>query len=435
MKEAKMKDDDIANELLTPTDYMSHKDIQELVQTLQTHQLELEMQNEELHLSRAKLKESQRRYFDLYDMAPIGYCTLSKEGLILEVNFTLASLFGCARHDLINKSIIKFIVKEDQDVYYLCAKKLFQTNLGLTCDLRMIKRDGSVFYAHAAASAEERDPQNSHVMLTINDVTESEKARKKIEQLNVDLKAKVSQQLEELRKKDAILLQQSTLAQMGEMISMIVHQWRQPLNAISGAAIELSLLNMRGDVSGDDISRNSKFIQNMTQKMSQTIDDFMNFNKEEENSLFSLSDSVYKTYEIVEAQCKSKSIKVNVDIDEKLSVFHNSRAIEHSLLNLIINSRDAFDESKKTKNKKIDIYSRESDDAIFLIFKDNASGISKELIGKIFNPYFTTKEEGKGTGLGLYMTKRMIEEVNQSSISVESQDDTTTFTIKFPKSA
>ncbi len=134
---------------------------------LRVHQIELEMQNEELRRAQAELDAARARYFDLYELAPVGYCTLSGKGLIVEANLTAASLLGVARSALVRQPLSRFVLKEDQDIYYLHRKQLFKrhaaplpgavpagpANGPQTCELRMVKPDGTVFWAHLAAVA------------------------------------------------------------------------------------------------------------------------------------------------------------------------------------------------------------------------------------------------------------------------------------------
>jgi len=138
----------------------SHKDVEALspeemrqvLHELRVHQIELEMQNEELRQIQVELEAAKSRYFDLYDLAPIGYCTLNKNGLILENNLTAAALLGVARSKLLKIPITRFIHKEDQDIYYLHLKQLFKTEKPQAADLRMVKEDGTIFWVHLAAT-------------------------------------------------------------------------------------------------------------------------------------------------------------------------------------------------------------------------------------------------------------------------------------------
>ncbi|MBN2781985.1 MAG: HAMP domain-containing histidine kinase, partial [Campylobacterales bacterium] len=252
-----------------------------------------------------------------------------------------------------------------------------------------------------------------------------------LKQLNKTLIERVDENVKELRKKDHLLLEQSKLAQMGEMLNMIAHQWRQPLNALSASTINLSLQNDFETLTKESIEEISSYIQKEAQKMSKTIDDFMEFNKSEENKKFNLNSAIDNTKEIVLPQLKNRSIELITQVDNDISVFHNEKALEHVLLNLITNARDAFDENKTIENKWIKIYSQIDEDKVMLKIEDNAGGIPQEIITKVFNPYFTTKEQGKGTGIGLYMSKQMIEAIDGSSIQVENSTDGAIFTIIF----
>ena len=253
------------------------------------------------------------------------------------------------------------------------------------------------------------------------------------ENYNTQLQEQVKLQINEIRKKDSILLEQSKLAQMGEMLNMIAHQWRQPLNAMSASAINLSMKNEFDILEKKDIVQTSEFIQTQTQDMSKTIDDFMLFNKPETNKEFSLYEAISQVSKIISPQLKNRSITLEIDVDKDIRVFHNSKNIEHVLLNLLINSRDAFEDGLSLGSKKINIYSNIDKDNISLIIKDNAGGIPEDIIKKIFNPYFTTKEQGKGTGIGLYMSKQMVESISGNTIGVEVIDGDTLFTIRFEK--
>jgi PAS domain S-box-containing protein len=152
---------------------------------LRVHQIELEIQNEELLRAQSELEAARMRYFDLYDLAPVGYCTLSEKGLILEANLTAATLLGTARSELARQPITRFILKEDQDIYYLHRKQLFETGALQECDLRMVTNDGIHFWAHLTATAGRDANSNFMSRVVINDITEqklAEEALKKSEE-------------------------------------------------------------------------------------------------------------------------------------------------------------------------------------------------------------------------------------------------------------
>ena len=132
---------------------LSPEATRQLLHELRVHQIELEMQNEELRESQEALAVVQARYFDLYDLAPVAYCTVSEQGQIVEANLTAASLLGAARIALINKPLSQFIARADQDIFYLHRNKLLETGKPQSCELRMVKKGGTQFWAHLAATA------------------------------------------------------------------------------------------------------------------------------------------------------------------------------------------------------------------------------------------------------------------------------------------
>ncbi len=159
-------------------DTLTPEEISRLLHELRVHQIELEMQNEELLRAREELEASRARYFDLYDLAPVGYVTLSENGLILETNLTAATLLGVARGVLVKQTISRFILKEDQDIFYLQRKQLFETGEPQMCELRMVKHDGTVFWAHLETTAVQDADGNPVFRIVMSDNPE----RKRMEE-------------------------------------------------------------------------------------------------------------------------------------------------------------------------------------------------------------------------------------------------------------
>jgi len=160
------------------------EEIRQILHELHVHQIELEMQNDELRRSQTELDAARARYFDLYDLAPVGYCTLSEKGLILEANLTAATLLDVPRGALVNQPITRFILKEHQDIYYRYRKQLFEThsaNAGQsrepqTCELLMIKKDGELFWVHLEATIAQDADGATVCRVMLSDATESKRA-------------------------------------------------------------------------------------------------------------------------------------------------------------------------------------------------------------------------------------------------------------------
>jgi PAS domain S-box-containing protein len=167
---------------------LSPEETRRTLYELRVHQIELEMQNEELRRTQLELDAARARYFDLYDLAPVGYCTLSEQGLILETNLTAAALLGVPRGALVKQPITRFILKEDQNIYYLHRKHLFETHSASSgqagepqvCELRMVKKDGTAFWTRLEATAAQNDDGAMVCRTVMSDITERKEAEEKI---------------------------------------------------------------------------------------------------------------------------------------------------------------------------------------------------------------------------------------------------------------
>lgn len=164
---------------------LSSAETRRMLHELHVHQIELEMQNTELRRVQVELGAARARYFGLYDLAPVGYCTISERGLVLEANLTAATLLDVARNALVGRPIVRFVIEEDRDIYYLLGKRIFDTGEAQTCELRMAKRDGTTFWAHMAAAPAQDDDGSPVCRVVMSDITErknSEEALRENEQ-------------------------------------------------------------------------------------------------------------------------------------------------------------------------------------------------------------------------------------------------------------
>ncbi len=159
---------------------LSPEAIRRMVHELRVHQIELEMQNEELRRTQAELEVSRSRYFELYDLAPVGYCTLSENGRILEANLAAATLLGVVRGALAAQRISRFILGEDQDRFYFLLKQLVDTGQEQQCELRMLKLDGATFWAHMVAISTRQADAPAALRLVLSDITGRKLAEQKL---------------------------------------------------------------------------------------------------------------------------------------------------------------------------------------------------------------------------------------------------------------
>ena len=156
---------------------MTPEETRQALHELEVHRIELELQNEELRQAQKELESARARYFDLYDMAPVGYVTLSKKGVILETNLIAAILLGVRKVDLVGRPLSRFIPKEDQDIYYLHRKLLYDTGIPQVSELRMVKKNGTAFWVRLEAAAEPDDDGAAPACrIVIVDITEHRRA-------------------------------------------------------------------------------------------------------------------------------------------------------------------------------------------------------------------------------------------------------------------
>ncbi|MDN5093502.1 sensor histidine kinase [Aliarcobacter butzleri] len=240
--------------------------------------------------------------------------------------------------------------------------------------------------------------------------------------VSIFLENKLKEYKKELDNKQAILYQQSKMAAMGEMIGNIAHQWRQPLSIITTATSGMVLQKQMGVLTDEFFFEASNRINASSQYLSQTIDDFRNFfipNKEK--SKVNLIEIFKKTLDLISAQFSSKDIKIIKNIEGVEFESYENELIQ-ALINILNNSRDEL--IKKDGERFIFVDAFEKDNFINITIKDNAGGVIKENLNKIFEPYFTTKYKSQGTGIGLYMTEEIITKHLNGTICVENVEFT-----------
>lgn len=264
----------------------------------------------------------------------------------------------------------------------------------------------------------------SHFYGYINDIT-------KIKLSEEELKLKVEDEVKKNREKDRILIQQSKLAAMGEMLGNIAHQWRQPLNNVS-----LIMQFLRDNYKNEAVSEQKldKFMNKANKHieyMSETIDDFRNFYKPSKTQdKFSIKECINTLLYMIKNQYESDGINIEFECEDVI-ITNYENELKQALLNILNNAKDAL--LIKKENKKFDaiikIIVKKQDDKLKIEISNNGDNIKNDIIDRIFEPYFTTKFETQGTGIGLYMTKSIIETNMKGKIEVENIKDGVKFII------
>ncbi len=334
--------------------------------------------------------------------------------------------------------------KELLQLNYLGLSPKYQPNGKLSLKkaiemIRVVKEHGvsNFEWVHLRANGEEfwvdivvtnisssKDEDILHIVS--RDIQHKKELEWELLELNNNLEERVKDEVEKNRQQQVMLMQHSRLAQMGEMISMIAHQWRQPLAAINSTCATISLKAQVNQLDSITAVKLSAKISQYVQHLSFTIDDFRGFFKSNKSkSRIDYSELITSTLNIIEDSIENKNIKI-VKILNSENIFETyPNELKQVLLNLIKNAEDILIE-KKIKNPKI-IIKTEGD---IVTISDNAGGVSENIIDKIFDPYFSTKTDKDGTGLGLYMSKTIVEDHCGGELTVYNNQEGAVFKIK-----
>jgi signal transduction histidine kinase len=243
-----------------------------------------------------------------------------------------------------------------------------------------------------------------------------------LKKLNAQLNKKIEIEIEKNEEKNRILIQQSRMASMGEMLENIAHQWRQPLSTISVAASGMEVKKEFNILSDDEFHESVNHIKNATAYLSNTIEDFRNFfSKEKELSKMNISNAIEKALELMGNTFMKNQINLIRNIDKNIEILSLENELIQVLMNILVNAKDALQSiSDMEKYLLINIYQQEND--LIIRIQDNAGGIDENIIDKIFEPYFTTKHKSNGTGIGLYMSKLLVEKHLKGTLKVKNKE-------------
>ena len=248
-----------------------------------------------------------------------------------------------------------------------------------------------------------------------------------------NLEFQVQEQIDKRLEQEQILIQQSKLASMGEMIGNIAHQWRQPLAQISAIHMNMKVTYDFDKFTKEYLSSKIKEANTLTSYMSQTISDFQNFFKPQgEKEEFSVEKACKEAHFILDSSLKYHGIKVNCEVFEDSIVYGYKNEYSQVILNILSNAKDILIE-REIKEPEIKIRIKTGDSFAIIKIQDNAGGVDEDIIEKIFDPYFTTRHKTQGTGIGLYMSKNIIERNMSGFINVRNEDNGAMFTIKVKK--
>ncbi|MDO8415933.1 MAG: ATP-binding protein [Agitococcus sp.] len=388
---------------------LSPEAMRQILHQLQVHQIELEMQNEELLRTQLQLDTALSRYFDLYDLAPVGYCTISELGIILEANIAAATLLGVCRRELVGQRITRFVVKAQQDIFYQYRKQHFILGEPLSCELQMMKSDGSCCWVSLLTTAIEDVNGETVQRIVLNDVTERKHLHQILQDKNSELERAKS------------VAEKANLAKT-EFLSSMSHELRTPLNAILGFG---QLIESGVPTPTPSQQRSIGQILKAGWYLLALINEILDLALIESGKLslsleaISLNEVMAECQSMIEPQAQKYGITVTFPtLNTPYFVKADHTRLKQVLINLLSNAI----KYNKLSGSVVVVCRESSAGRIRLCIEDTGEGLNTSQIEQLFQPFNRLgqeKNKEEGTGIGLVVCKRLIELMG-GTIGIES---------------
>ena len=364
------------------------------------------------------------------DILPAPVFIKDTKGTYIACNAHFAHFLGLEKDDILGK-------KASDLVPFYCAEEYAKKDMELFQNPHKAQRyefvlpsftgetRNVIFHKNALVDT---DGEAWGIIGCIKDITEHRHRQNSLEEFNRELQQRVEKEIADKMQKDKLLVEQSKNALMGEMIGVIAHQWRQPLNAVAIIAQELKLDNDDGELTKEAVEYYSKKLVSLVEHMNSTIDDFRSFFKRGEPHKSSVIGILGESIRLLSEELKVNSISVKINGDD-FELFTNTSELKQVFINLLVNAKDQIN-SVMPKSREIAICLDKEANSIEVA--DYAGGVCESIIKSVFEPYVSTKEE-KGTGIGLYMVKMIVEDRMGGKISVTNKDGGACFRLDFKK--
>ena len=344
----------------------------------------------ELKDKELKLTEQQEELKSIYNTTKDGLAIVDMKTNFVKVNKAYCEITGLSEEELLGTSCLALSDPQDRERVSAIMNEFMQKGVIDNFEKVCIIKNKRINVTLSASWM----PDKKHILLSMKDIT-----------------------------KNKLFEEQSKLAAMGEMIGNIAHQWRQPLSVITTISSNIKLRSEYDQLEDYDIESDMNIIMQQAQYLSKTIDDFRNFirNTKDVHKL-SLKDTIEKTLSILHSAMINNSITIITDLKDDMEIEGYENELIQSFINIINNAKDAIRENVKNDEKLIFIDTKKEDSSLIITIKDNGGGISDNIIHRIFEPYFTTKNKTVGTGIGLSMTYKMVTERHNASIDVYNEE-------------
>ncbi len=430
----------------------SNEELQSTNEELETANEELQSSNEELQIAYTEIRQlyeekeriageadvlknqylsERNRLNTILELAQVGIVELDRNLNVIYSNTAFSQMAQLPSEHMRDQLFLSWIPESEKEDLWSAMEG---SDVWMIPELRLSGFKGNVLTVSVSGKkSKNKVTSETHIILVITDVTEQHLSRKELTEYSLSLESRIREELARRLKMESVAMQQSKLAGMGEMISAIAHQWRQPLSAIAMGIQDLEMASEEGELTPDYLRDSVTKTLEQIKQLSGTIDMFQNFFRPVSESVrFNLVSAVARASELAGQTHSKKLPPLKTEHEGRGSIFvhgYEDRFIQ-AILNILNNAYDAMSEVP-AESFRLDLRITDYPGRAVVEIRDYGTGITSENIQKIFEPYFSTKKKN-GTGLGLYISRMIIEEQLGGKICFENVNPGTKFTIELP---
>lgn len=389
-----------------------------------------------------RLKTFRSLYIDIFNHTTVGLILVDQEGVIKDTNVTLRNLLGYSQKNELRDKHIKMCHINQQNFveFQRLSKLIYEGESIFKQEFQLLAKSGKYIWCEISGTLLNHDDRmkNCGILWDIVDITQKVKDReliveqnKKLRELNDDLCEQVLGNIKHIKDQDTILAQTAKLAMMGEMMDAIAHQWRQPLSIIKLAADELKYISEAEYYSKEDLNETRLRIVSQVEHLIETLHEFRDFFRPKTTiESINIKSVIDSSLHILKDELMQYSITVQITGDFTIEAKLIPNEFKHIIINLVNNAKDQYI-IHNIKPRVIDIELSKDEQYVYVRVIDQAGGIPKEYIENLFEANFSTKDGKLGTGIGLYMSKNILEKIG-ADIEATNVEDGASFIIRIP---